>query len=155
MARSAQLRSVVLGVDGSPHSRRAAAFLARLVPRPRGRVAVIMALEPVRPPSLRLLPSSVRGRIMGELARLEQSERARARKIVDTAAAAIAARGWRVKASVRLGAPVPELLAAVRQEKADLLVIGGRGAGGFKRLLLGSVAEGCLKHAPASVLVVK
>ena len=38
---------------------------------------------------------------------------------------------------------------------ADLLVVGTRGQGGFKHLLLGSVAEQCLRHAPADVLVVR
>jgi nucleotide-binding universal stress UspA family protein len=38
---------------------------------------------------------------------------------------------------------------------ADLLVVGTRGIGGFKHLLLGSVAEQCLRHAPSSVLVVR
>ena len=40
-------------------------------------------------------------------------------------------------------------------ETADLLVVGTRGRGGFKSLLLGSVAEQCLRHAPSSVLVVR
>jgi nucleotide-binding universal stress UspA family protein len=39
--------------------------------------------------------------------------------------------------------------------EADLLVVGTRGRGGFKHLLLGSVAEQCLRHAPSNVLVVR
>ena len=40
-------------------------------------------------------------------------------------------------------------------ETADLLVIGTRGGGGFQQLLLGSVAEQCIRHAHCSVLVVR
>ncbi len=40
-------------------------------------------------------------------------------------------------------------------ETADLLVVGTRGLGGFKSLLLGSVAEQCIRHAATSVLVVR
>jgi nucleotide-binding universal stress UspA family protein len=37
---------------------------------------------------------------------------------------------------------------------ADLIITGTRGAGGFTRLLLGSVAEQVVRHAPCSVLTV-
>lgn len=38
---------------------------------------------------------------------------------------------------------------------ADLIVIGTRGLGGFKRLVLGSVSSGVVTHADCSVLVVR
>lgn len=151
---SAPFGKVVLGTDGSSHSRRAAAFLAELVPAPRGHVTVVRVLEPMRPPSLRLLPAVARERLSSELAELERTERARAEKTLDAAAAVLARAGWRVETSVRFGVPVAELLAAVKQARADLLVVGGRGTGGVKRLLLGSVAEGVLKQAGVPVLVV-
>jgi nucleotide-binding universal stress UspA family protein len=40
------------------------------------------------------------------------------------------------------------------QEGVDLVVVGTRGLGGFRRLLLGSVAEQVVRHAPCSVLTV-
>lgn len=40
-------------------------------------------------------------------------------------------------------------------ESAELLVVGTRGLGGFKSLVLGSVAEQCIRHAASSVLVVR
>jgi nucleotide-binding universal stress UspA family protein len=47
------------------------------------------------------------------------------------------------------------LLAAIRAERADLLVLGARGAGAVRHFLLGSVADAALKRSPVGVLVVR
>lgn len=49
--------------------------------------------------------------------------------------------------------PAPGLLDAARH--ADLLVVGARGRGGFRGLLLGSVSDQCVRHAPCPVTVIR
>jgi nucleotide-binding universal stress UspA family protein len=63
--------------------------------------------------------------------------------------------GWRAQASVRTGVPLAEILQAVKEARADLLVLGARGTGGLARVLLGSVADGAIRLATVPVLVVK
>lgn len=50
------------------------------------------------------------------------------------------------------GAPAEELLK--RTEGADMIVVGSRGAGGFKKLLLGSVSSTLAHHARCPVVVI-
>jgi nucleotide-binding universal stress UspA family protein len=152
---AAGYRRIVVGVDGSPHSRRAVAFVARLVPPRGGRVTCVRVVEPVRLPSMPFVPAPMRAQIAGQAATMDRRRRARAQRQVDAATATLAKAGWRARAVVRSGLPLPELLAAVRAERADLLVVGARGAGAVTHFLLGSVAESALKRSPVEVLVVK
>jgi nucleotide-binding universal stress UspA family protein len=59
-----------------------------------------------------------------------------------------------VEPRVRQGEPGREILAEASEWGADLLVLGTHARRGLQRLVLGSVAEGCLRDAPCNVLVV-
>lgn len=155
MASRKGFRRVVLGMDGSTHSRRAAAFLARIQPPRGGRVTVVRVVEPVRTPSMPLVPAAMRAQIAGQADAANRVLVAAARRQVEAAAAGLVRAGWRARAVVRTGIPLAGLLAAVRAERADVLVLGARGAGALTHFLLGSVAEAALKHAPVEVLIVK
>jgi len=47
------------------------------------------------------------------------------------------------------------LLSYAQMHKVDLIVMGSRGLGGFKKLMLGSVASGISQHSKCPVLIVK
>lgn len=56
---------------------------------------------------------------------------------------------------VRVGSPVPEIVAAASDIKADLLCVGTHGRTGLAHLLLGSQAERIIRESPCPVLTVK
>ena len=60
--------------------------------------------------------------------------------------------GPTIEYDVREGAPVRQLIEAA--EDADLIVIGSRGIGGFMGVLVGSVSEAVVHHAPCPVVVI-
>ena len=153
--RPRHLRAFLVGVDGSLNARRAATFLARLRPPAGGRATVVGVEEPVRLRSAGLLPGGIRGTLGREVAALNAESVAKAKRNVERTASQLRRAGWRVRTSVRSGEPVTELLATVAATRADVLIVGARGARGFSRALLGSVAEGLLNHSPVPVLVVR
>jgi nucleotide-binding universal stress UspA family protein len=61
--------------------------------------------------------------------------------------------GLKVTQTVVEGHPAPVLVDAARG--ADLLVVGSRGHGAFVGMLVGSVSEHCVSHAPCPVVVVR
>jgi len=50
---------------------------------------------------------------------------------------------------------VEEIIELAIARKIDLIVVGTRGLGGFKKLLMGSVSTGVVTHAACDVLVVR
>lgn len=55
----------------------------------------------------------------------------------------------------RQGKPVQAILECVRDTRADLLVVGSHGHGVLAQMILGSVAERLIRHAPCPVLAVR
>lgn len=56
---------------------------------------------------------------------------------------------------VAVGKPASAIVKTAKEWPADVIVIGSHGRHGLERALLGSVAEGVMRHAPCSVLVVR
>jgi nucleotide-binding universal stress UspA family protein len=148
-------RRLLIGLDGSVRSRRAVGFVSRLQPSANGRVTLLAVVEPSRSPSIGRLPASIRAVLATELAALNRERLRLARREVSAAARRLTRAGWTVEKVVRRGLPLSELLKIASTNRADIIVVGARGAGGLTRALLGSVAEGTLAHAPVSVLIVK
>ena len=153
--RPRKVQRVVVGLDGSLRSRRAVAFVGRLQAPPGGVATLLAVVERARSASISRLPASVRAILGSELEALERDRLRAARRELEAAARRLKRSGWTVKTKVARGIPLTELLNTVSASEADLVVIGARGTGGVQRLILGSVAEDTLGHAPISVLIVK
>ena len=63
--------------------------------------------------------------------------------------------GMEVEYHVAEGDAGEQLLKAARDTKADVIVMGTHGKSGLTRLLMGSVAESVMRHAPCPVLTVR
>jgi nucleotide-binding universal stress UspA family protein len=65
----------------------------------------------------------------------------------------MAGTGVTVRQHVAAGSPAGALIDAAAG--ADMLVVGCRGHGGFAGMLLGSVSQHCLHHAPCPVALIR
>ena len=59
------------------------------------------------------------------------------------------------EADVVRGDPDDAIVEYAREHGADLIVMGSHGHTGLRHLLMGSVAEHVLRHAPCPVLIVR
>lgn len=139
------MATIVVGVDGSPVAVSAVRFA---VDEARRRGAEVKAVHAWQVPT----PFYDAGfALAADLP--EEAERI-AREVLDEALARASVEGSGVSVTpiVRAGQPAEVLCAESRG--ADLLVVGSRGLGGFRGLLLGSVGQQCVQHAPCPVVVV-
>jgi len=58
-----------------------------------------------------------------------------------------------IESKVKVGEPFSDICLMAEEEKVDLIVMGSHGRTGFAHVLLGSVAERVVRHAPCPVLV--
>jgi nucleotide-binding universal stress UspA family protein len=61
----------------------------------------------------------------------------------------------RIVTHVRLDAPAEEIAQLAADLEADLVIVGTHGRRGLSRVLMGSIAEGVVRLAPCTVLVVR
>lgn len=145
------IRRVVVGVDGSDDSLHALRLLEALPLDPATEVWVLAVGETVSLPQR--VPAFVRDSLKAATAELEAKQTADLRALLERAVGRLAREG-RVELRPVLGRPADAIIAAAG-EGADLVVVGHRGLGPVRRLLLGTVSETVLAHAPCPVLIVK
>ena len=140
---------IVVGVDGSDHSR----YALRWAMQEAVRRHVPLTVMTVHPGPVRPATMSFWGlRSYPENSFDQDLVRAAVQQFADKAASDIGGTAPEVTVSVAEGEPAEELVKASRD--ADLLVVGSRGGGGFARLLLGSVSSQVTHHAECPVVVI-
>ena len=156
---------IVVGVDGSAVSNRALAWAWDEAKR-RGDAALVVVhayVPPVTrsnyPYSYSYLPAGTLERLstQDQVVRAEQETIARqhAERVVEEALRTIGADdgGPVIKRLVVAREPAKTLIEMSRG--ADMIVVGSRGHGGFRGLLIGSVSQQVLHHAKCAVLVIR
>jgi nucleotide-binding universal stress UspA family protein len=140
---------ILLPVDGSSPSQEAISEVARR-PRPApSSVRVLSVVQPYVPAATEFVP--------GALAPQDLLERqqADAEQVAAGTAHRLEQTGLSVDSAVRQGDPRTAIVDEAREWGADLIVMGSHGHTGLKRLLLGSVAQAVVAHAPCSVEVAR
>jgi nucleotide-binding universal stress UspA family protein len=147
------VRLVTVALDGSDHARRALDWLAALPLDPATRVRLIGVVEPERYPST--APGLVAASLRAALASVEAERHAALKAALAAAVPALRQRVANADVLVVTGKPADFIVHDARRTGSDLIVLGARGLGMVKRLVLGSVSEAVARHAGCPVLIVR
>jgi nucleotide-binding universal stress UspA family protein len=141
---------IVLAVDGSQYSADAAEAVAARPWPPETLIRVLSTVEEVTPPASELWYDAG-----GSLERARQEMTTQAEQLTAGIAETLQASGLTTETAVRHGDARSCIVDEAKEWDADLIVVGSHGYTGIKRLLLGSVAQSVVSHAPCSVEVVR
>jgi nucleotide-binding universal stress UspA family protein len=140
-----KLKRILVGIDGSEYARQAFEVAIGLAAGTSAELYVIIVVQPIQLIGTR---RQVRESLMSfyekEAHRLSAEYGALAKR-----------RGVNIKAIIARGNPAKEILSAADNNGVDMIVVGSRGLGGIKGLLLGSVSNAVVQNSKMPVMVVK
>lgn len=146
---------VILAIDGSDFSRTAVTKFSGFFTAPANtEIKIISVVE--KPAPMVTEPFAVSSEYYHsvETAHLKEAE-------IFVAEAAEQLRKWlagndiKITTRTLLGDPDKEIVEIAREWNADLIVVGSHGRRFWDRILLGSISDSVVHHAPCSVLIVR
>lgn len=140
------MKRILVGVDGSEPSMKAAQLAAEIAIRFGARVTLAYVV-----PRL-LLPPDAYGLTVADV---EQEHRVFGEKLLAHALARLEESGVQVDTVVLSGPPAEGLAELAQAIDVDLVAVGSRGRGAVARMLLGSVTDRLVHICPKPVLVVR
>jgi nucleotide-binding universal stress UspA family protein len=138
-------KNILVAIDGSKCARKAFERAVRMAEASGGSLTIIHVLQ---------LPSTA-GFGKKLTAEIEGFFRKDAKLFLAEHAQEAGMKGVRADTVLARGNPAQAILHAAESAGADVIIIGSRGLGGMKGLLLGSVSHAVVQHASVPVLVVR
>jgi nucleotide-binding universal stress UspA family protein len=144
------IRKILVAVDGSILSSKAADYAIDLAKKHDAELIVLFIISPV--PSSQFEYANI-----GRMKEIETEEAEKAQLVVDKVKQNAIEKKVSVETTVlaKYTKVVKEIVEYSDQMKIDMIVIGSRGMTGLKKMLLGSVAVGVVTYSHCPVLVVK
>ncbi len=141
-------KKIVVGYDGSESSKKALLKSIELAKDMNAELHIVGVVRPFEFYAIDYIPPE-------EIEEYEKEQISKEEKFLKEASDIAEKEGIKPFLKVMEGDPAEELMTYADENGCDLIVVGHRGVGGFKRMLLGSTASNLVKYANQSILVVK
>jgi len=151
---------ILVPLDGSEHSLKGLE-VAIEIGKQFGSIITIIHIYSVTvrpivvPEPATLTPSGVPVMTAEEVAKIVEAARREGNRVLAEGERRIEAKGVRVEKVLVEGHAVQEIVRVAKEGSFGLIVIGARGISRIREILLGSVSDAVIHHAPCPVLLVK
>ena len=144
------IRKILVALDGSNPSFNASTYAIDFAKRYDAELIVLSIVSPI--PYSQFEYANI-----GRMKEIETIEKEKSEQYIDKVKQKAIENKVTVKTEVliKYTSVVKEIVEYAENNKVDMIVIGSRGMAGFKKLLLGSVANGVVTYSHCPVLVVK
>ncbi len=144
---------ILLATDGTKYGESAVKMLQRLNLGEGDEVKIISVVDLAIP-----LAIDIYGGYLPDTTELEKAARENAAKVVNETASALRTffgEKVAIAGDTLFGSPDSRIVETAEEMGADLIVLGSHGYKRWERLLLGSVSNSVVHHAPCSVMIVR
>ncbi len=143
---------ILVGVDGSEHSKKAVKYAASLAAQSNGEVILlhVVNVEPSGQPVIWLTPE-VEARDRKYLEELKSE----GEMLLKEEESWIRDMGIEVSTHIEFGDPAEKIVEVAEKKKVDIIALGVRGMSKWKKLLVGSVSERVIEMSKIPVLVIR
>ena len=138
--------NVLVPVDGSDNSYRALDAALLLTEKLGSSITVVNVMEQV---PITHIESE---KLLSELLEAYKKEN---QEILSKCSNIATEKGLSIKTLLLQGNPASVILDYSKKEKFDLVIMGSRGMGKFKQLILGSVSSKIVHHSPCAILLIR
>jgi nucleotide-binding universal stress UspA family protein len=144
---------VLVGTDGSRGAEFTVETLARFADPARTEISVV-SVVPANSALLMPVPEStyISAEVLEHNEALEREMREEAQQNADRASTLLHDAGFEAEAHIASGNPTEHLLSEARSGKFDLVAVGSRGLGPFRRTLLGAVSDHVARNSRAALV---
>jgi nucleotide-binding universal stress UspA family protein len=154
VARSAEVRRILIAHDGSYLARAAEDLVAGMTPFTTQPVEIVSVVRTHQPSADAIAPSAM-GRAVDQYGAAASESQRHHEDIARDAAERLVRLGREATWALHRGDPAHALIEEAEAKGVDLIAMGTHGRTGLDRMVMGSVARKVLTHAHCSVLIVR
>jgi nucleotide-binding universal stress UspA family protein len=145
---------ILFATDGAKQSDAAIDMLKNFALSDGDEIKIVSVVDMAVPMAI-----DIYGGYLPDTAELEKTARENAQKLLERTQEQISAhfegKNLAISAEVLFGTPESRIVETAEAIHPDLIVLGSHGYSRWERLLLGSVSDSVVHHAPCSVLIVR
>jgi len=145
---------ILFATDGAKQSEAASDMLGRLALSDGDEIKIVSVVDMAVPMAI-----DIYGGYLPDTGELEKTARENAAKILERTEQKVKSqfegKNVTVSSEILFGSPESRIVETAESIHPDMIVLGSHGYSRWERLLLGSVSDSVVHHAPCSVLIVR